>query len=90
MKKIIVVATVAIAMLAVSCEVPYTSCKREVLMDFIHYCQKNDGLEQHTIRPGINSSDSLLRKVARYYAEQDEFADVTDYPRMGDVDALIR
>jgi hypothetical protein len=94
MKKFIVFAFVAVVSLA-SCtkssplDLGYSDSEREILFDFIHYCQDNEGLEQHTIRPGKAASDALLRKIARYYGGQFQFADVTDFEEQSKVDALI-
>lgn len=94
MKKFIVFAFVAVVALA-SCtkssplDLGYSDSEREMLFDFISYCQNNGGLEQHTIRPEKTASDALLRKIARYYGDQPQFADVTDYYEQPEVDALI-
>lgn len=94
MKKFIIFAFVAVVSLA-SCsktsplDLGYSDSEREMLFDFIHYCQNNEGLDQHTIRPGKAASDALLRKIARYYGDQFQFADVTDFEEQSKVDALI-
>ena len=94
MKKFIVFAFVAVVSLA-SCtktsplDLGYSDSEREMLFDFIHYCQDNEGLDQHTIRPGKAASDALLRKIARYYGDQFQFSDVTDFEEQSKVDALI-
>lgn len=94
MKKFIVFAFVAVVSLA-SCtkssplDLGYSDSEREMLFNFIHYCQDNEGLEQHAIRPGKAASDALLRKIARYYGGQFQFADVTDFEEQSKVDALI-
>lgn len=58
----------------------YEENEREYLLDFIHYCQGNDGLRQ--INPNkdyTKSSTHDLKKLARFYLEQDNYADVSDY-----------
>lgn len=54
--------------------------QRTYLLDFIKYCQKNDGLRQ--INPNKDYSKSSthdLKKLAEFYLMQDNFADVSDY-----------
>lgn len=88
MKKRIVSAVVAIAILCVCGFIvgfSYESYKvdkqeRAYLLDFIHYCQGNEGLRQ--IDPSkdyTKSSTHDLKLLAKFYLNQDNFADVTDY-----------
>lgn len=54
--------------------------ERAYLLDFIHYCQKNEGLRQ--IDPNKDYSKASthdLKTLAKFYLDQDNFADVTDY-----------
>lgn len=54
--------------------------EREYLLDFIHYCQGNEGLVQ--IDPSKDykkSSTHDLKELAKFYLEQDNYADVSDY-----------
>ena len=70
-----------------SCSVGYAyethkteQTERAYLLDFIHYCQGNEGLRQ--INPSKDykkSSTHDLKKLAKFYLEQDNYADVSDY-----------
>lgn len=54
--------------------------ERAYLLDFIHYCQGNEGLRQ--IDPNKDykkSSTHDLKKLAKFFLEQDNYADVSDY-----------
>ena len=53
---------------------------RAYLLDFVHYCQKNEGLRQ--INPNKDYSKSStheLKDIARFYIDQPDFGDVTSY-----------
>lgn len=96
MKKAIICAFMLVALFA-SCShedenylsLGYTNSQRELLFDFIGYCQGCTGLEQNCIKPKKSDCDILLKRVARYYGDQENFADVTDYWEQADVDRLI-
>lgn len=56
------------------------SAKREYLLDFIHYCQSNEGLRQIDPKKDYKKSSTHdLKKLCKFYMEQDNFADVSDY-----------
>lgn len=96
MKKFIICACMVIAAFAsctqedeISLSLGYTNSQRELLFDFIQYCQGCIGLEQNCIKPKKSDCDLILKKVARYYGDQSNFADVTDYWEIAEVDRLI-
>lgn len=97
MKKAILTAAIVVAALA-SCEkevdgtnsLGYSEAEKSELRVFIEYCRGNEGLQQPAYYENIwECSDAELWRMARYYGEQDVFADVTDYPRQCQVDAII-
>lgn len=56
------------------------SVRREYLLDFIHYCQGNEGLRQiDKSKDYSKSSTHDLKELAKFYMEQANFADVSDY-----------
>lgn len=64
--------------------------ERAYLLDFIKYCQKNEGLRQ--IDPGkdyTKSSTHDLKKLAKFYLDQDNFLDVSDYWDVSVIDNII-
>ena len=97
MRKAILSAAIVVATLA-SCEkevsdvnsLGYSDGEKSELRVFIEYCRGNEGLQQPAYYENIwEYSDAELWRMARYYGEQDGFADVTDYPRQCQVDAII-
>lgn len=86
-KKLILGAAIAALVGIVSCSAGYVyECnkmeqkERAYLLDFIHYCQKNEGLKQIDPRKDYTKSSTHdLKNLAKFYLEQDNFADVTDY-----------
>lgn len=97
MKKAILTAAIVVATLA-SCEkeanvsnsLGYSEGEKSELRVFIEYCRGNEGLQQPAYYENIwECSDAELRRMARYYGDQDVFADVTDYPHQCQVDAIL-
>lgn len=78
-----------------ACGYAYTSyqhnkAEREYLLDFIQYCQKNEGLRQiDPTKDYKKSSTHDLKEVAKFYLEQDDFADVTDYWDIKVIDGIV-
>lgn len=65
--------------------------EREYLLDFIHYCQSNEGLRQiDPTKDYKKSSTHDLKKLAMFYLEQDNFADVSDYWDIKVIDGIIK
>ena len=97
MKKAILTAAIVVATLA-SCEkeanvsnsLGCSEGEKSELRVFIEYCRGNEGLQQPAYYENIwECSDAELWRMARYYGEQDGFADVTDYPHQCQVDAIL-
>ena len=86
-KKLVLGAAIAALVFCGSCSAGYlyenVKMEREdraYLLDFIKYCQKNEGLRQ--IDPSkdyTKSSTHDLKVLVKFYLDQDNFADVTDY-----------
>lgn len=86
-KKFVLGAAIAALVFCGSCSVGYLyenvkieQEERAYLLDFIHYCQNNEGLRQ--IDPNKDYSKSSthdLKNLAKFYMRQDNFADVSDY-----------
>ena len=63
---------------------------KEVLLDFIEYCKTCENLRQ--VNPGkdyTKASLHELKTVARFYEEQEDFADCTDYQHQAEVNKII-
>ncbi len=63
---------------------------KEYLLDFLHYCQGNEGLRQ--IDPNKDYTKSSLhdlKKLAKFYLEQDNYADVSDYWDVSVIDEIV-
>lgn len=97
MRKAILSAAIVVATLA-SCEkevsdvnsLGYSEGEKSELRVFIEYCRGNEGLQQPAYYENIwECSDAEMWRMARYYGEQDGFADVTDYPHQCQVDAIL-
>lgn len=64
--------------------------EKAYLLDFLHYCQRNEGLRQ--IDPNKDYSKSSLhdlKTLSRFYLEQDSFADVSDYWDIKVIDGIV-
>ena len=63
---------------------------KEVLLDFIEYCKTCENLRQVNPAKDYNKASlHELKTVARFYEEQDDFADCTDYPQQAEVNKII-
>ena len=63
---------------------------KEVLLDFIEYCKTCENLRQvNPAKDYTKSSLHELKTVARFYEEQEDFADCTDYPQQAEVNKII-
>ena len=63
---------------------------KEVLLDFIEYCKTCENLRQvNPAKDYTKSSLHELKTVSRFYEEQEDFADCTDYPHQAEVNKII-
>ena len=63
---------------------------KEVLLDFIEYCKTCENLRQvNPAKDYTKSSLHELKTVARFYEEQEDFADCTDYQHQAEVNKII-
>ena len=63
---------------------------KEVLLDFIEYCKTCENLRQvNPAKDYTKSSLHELKTVARFYEDQEDFADCTDYPQQAEVNKII-
>ena len=64
---------------------------KEVLLDFIEYCKTCENLRQvNPAKDYTKASLHELKTVARFYEEQEDFADCTDYPQQAEIDKIIK
>ena len=63
---------------------------KEVLMDFIEYCKTCENLRQvNPAKDYTKASLHELKSAARFYEEQENFADCTDYQHQAEVNKII-
>ena len=63
---------------------------KEVLVDFIEYCKTCENLRQ--VNPSKDYTQATLHElktVARFYEEQEDFSDCTDYQHQAEVNKII-
>lgn len=63
---------------------------KEVLLDFIEYCKTCENLRQ--VDPNKDYTKATLHELknaARFYEEQENFADCTDYQQQAKIDEII-
>ena len=63
---------------------------KEVLLDFIEYCKTCENLRQ--VDPNKDYTQATLHELknaARFYEEQENFADCTDYQQQAKIDEII-
>ena len=64
---------------------------KEVLLDFIEYCKTCENLIQvNPAKDYTKSSLHELKSAARFYEEQEDFAECTDYPQQAEIDKIIK
>lgn len=65
--------------------------ERAYLLDFIHYCQGNEGLRQIDPKKDYSKSSTHdLKNIARFYLGQDNYADVSDYWDVRVIDKIVK
>ena len=93
MKKSIKIALVVAAIVALPLMAAGTqddSKKKEALVDFIEYCKTCENLRQvNPAKDYTKASLHELKTVARFYEEQEDFADCTDYQHQAEVNKII-
>ena len=63
---------------------------KEVLLDFIEYCKTCENLRQvNPAKDYTKASLHELKSAARFYEDQEDFADCTDYPQQAEVNKII-
>ena len=64
--------------------------ERKELINFIEYCKTCENLRQvNPAKDYTKSSLHELKTVARFYEDQEDFADCTDYPQQAEVNKII-
>ena len=88
-KSALVVAAIAVLPLMVA-GVRGAINDKEVLLDFIEYCKTCENLRQvNPAKDYTKASLHELKTVARFYEEQEDFADCTDYQHQAEVNKII-
>ena len=88
-KSALVVAAIAVLPLMVA-GVRGAINDKEVLLDFIEYCKTCENLRQvNPAKDYTKSSLHELKSAARFYEEQEDFADCTDYQHQAEVNKII-
>ena len=63
---------------------------KEVLLNFIEYCKTCENLRQvNPDKDYTKASLHELKTVARFYEEQEDFSDCTDYQHQAEVNKII-
>ena len=64
--------------------------ERKELINFIEYCKTCENLRQvNQAKDYTKASLHELKSAARFYEEQEDFADCTDYPQQAEIDKII-
>ena len=92
MKKRIKIALVAATIVALPLMAAQQSKSEEksLLVDFIEYCKTCENLRQ--VDPNKDYTQATLHELknaARFYEEQENFADCTDYQQQAKIDEII-
>lgn len=93
MKKSIKIALVVAAIVALPLMAAGTKdeCReKQSLVDFIEYCRTCENLRQvNPAKDYTKASLHELKSAARFYEDQEDFADCTDYQRQEEIDKII-
>ena len=93
MKKSIKIALVVAAIVALPLMAAGTKdeCReKQSLVDFIEYCRTCENLRQvNPAKDYIKASLHELKSAARFYEDQEDFADCTDYQQQEEIDKII-
>lgn len=67
-----------------------TEHNRKELLQFIDYCKGCENLKQVNPAKDLASAGTReLKTIARWYYDQDNFADCTDYPQQAEINYII-
>ena len=65
--------------------------ERKELINFIEYCKTCENLIQVNPAKDYNKASlHELKSAARFYEDQEDFADCTDYPQQAEIDKIIK
>ena len=65
--------------------------ERKELINFIEYCKTCENLRLvNPAKDYTKASLHELKSAARFYEEQEDFADCTDYPQQAEIDKIIK
>ena len=89
--KIAMVVATIVALPLIGAEMQQSkSDEKSLLVDFIEYCKTCENLRQvNPAKDYTKSSLHELKTVARFYEEQENFADCTDYQQQAKIDEII-
>lgn len=88
-KLVLVVATI-VALPIMAAGMQDTINDKEVLFDFIEYCRTCENLRQvNPAKDYTKASLHELKSAARFYEDQENFADCTDYQQQAEVNKII-
>lgn len=66
------------------------AAERKALIQFVDYCKGCENLMQvNPAKDLTKAGTSELKTIARWYYDQDNFADCTDYPAQAEVNHII-
>lgn len=89
-KIVLVVATIVVLPLMGAGMQQSKSEEKFLLVDFIEYCKTCENLRQ--VDPNKDYTQATLHELknaARFYEEQENFADCTDYQQQAKIDEII-
>ncbi len=88
-KLVLVVATIA-ALPIMAAGMQDDNKDKEALVDFIEYCRTCENLRQvNPEKDYTKASLHELKSAARFYEDQEDFADCTDYQQPSEVNKII-
>lgn len=88
-KLVLVVATI-VALPIMAAGMQDDSKEKQSLVDFIEYCKTCENLRQvNPAKDYTKASLHELKSAARFYEDQEDFADCTDYQQQAEVNKII-
>lgn len=88
--KLVLVVAAIVALPLMAAGMQDTINDKEVLVDFIEYCRACENLRQvNPAKDYTKASLHELKSAARFYEEQENFADCTDYQHQAEIDKII-